>query len=265
MSLKNKINGIKEIWQFENRWHLLFNRIFFSQEKINVYRYKHFEILIDHSAGDANGAREILTSDMYRKYVANINLSDPVNVLDLGANNGGFPLLLESENLKIKKLVCVEFNPKTFTRMRFNIERNLSCEFYPLNAALTDRNKILDVSFGKTGTSDNIYRKKDNSDTVKIKGLSFNEIYNRYFENETVSICKMDVEGAEFEVFAAENFSQLKNIEYLLLEIHHEQESPRELIQNKLSDLGFEEIEKELKSDEFHHVHFFTNKEFLEK
>lgn len=262
MNLKNKLNGIKEIWKFENRWHLLFNRIFFSKEKINIYRYKNFEILIDHSAGDANGAREILATDMYRQFLRKMNLADPINVLDLGANNGGFPILLESEKIRIKKLVSVEFNPKTFSRMRFNIERNLKCEFYPVNKALTGEAREFEIGFGKTGTSDSLYRNDSSGARFRIQGLTFDQIYREFFNNKVIDVCKIDVEGAEFEVFENEEYKELRNIKNLLIEIHHEKETPRKFVQKKIHDLGFDEIEKENKTDEFHYVHLFVNKKF---
>lgn len=260
MSLKNKLNGIKEIWQFQNHWHLLFNRLFFPNEKINIYRYKNFEILIDHSAGDANGARQVLTSDMYRKFLSKMNLSNSIKVLDLGANNGGFPLLLKSEKFTINKLVCVEFNPKTYSRLVFNIERNLNCDFTPANVALTGKSKTFEVGFGKDSTSDNIFQTNPEGEKFKIQGQTLDELYTTYFQNEIIDICKIDVEGAEFEVFEKDNYSELKNCKYILMEIHHENETPRAFVQKKIYELGFEELDKDEKTDEFHYVHLFVNK-----
>ena len=261
MNLRNKINGVKEIWQFNNRWHLLFNRLFFSKEKINIYNYKGLEILIDHSAGDANGAREVLTSNMYRKYINLIKFENKINVLDLGTNNGGFPLLIKSENIDINKLVCVELNPLTFSRMRFNIERNLNCVFIPLNMAICGESKEINVNFGNASTSDNIYNSdiNDGNSFYKIKGVTFNEVYNETFQNEIIDICKIDIEGAEFEVFENENSDLIKNCRYILIEIHHNAENSRENIRNKLIKMNFEEIEGNNKSDNLHYVHFFQN------
>lgn len=261
MILRNKINGIKEIWQFDNRWQILLTRLLFSNEKINVYRYKGLEILVDHSAGDANGAREVLVSDAYRKHIKQMKLDAKVNVLDLGSNNGGFPLLLKSENVDIKKLVCVEFNPRTFSRLRFNLERNFSFDCFPLNLAVCGENRSITVGSGESSTSDSIYRTKDSTDASlqKVEGLTFNEIFNKHFANEVVDICKIDIEGAEFEVFENKGFDQIKRCRYILLEIHHEPDSPREIVREVLKGIGFEEIDGDAKSDQFHHVHFFVN------
>lgn len=268
MTLKNKIDGIKEIWQFENRWQLLFNRLFFGGENINIYRYKNFEILTDHSAGDANGAREVLTTDMYRSLFSDINLEGKINVLDLGANNGGFALLIESEKFDVKKIVCVEFNPDTFSRLQFNIARNISCEYELINAAVCGKNQQIIVRFGEASTSDNIYennsKDKSSINSKIVEGLTLNEIYQRNFKNEKIDLCKIDVEGAEYELFneSAEDF--LENCRNLIIEIHHQENRPRNLVIEKLEKAGFEENGGEDKTDtNLHYVHLFVNKKLI--
>lgn len=262
MNFKNKLKGIREIWHFDNRWQLLLTRFFFSDEKINIYRYKGLEILIDHYAGDSNGAREVLTSDMYRRFINRMKLREKNNILDLGTNNGGFPLLLKSENIEISKLVCVELNPQTFSRMKFNIDRNFDCEAHLLNAAVSGENKHLQIEFGVKSTSDNIYRNKSErkEDLQTIEGLTFNELFKRTFKDEIVDICKIDIEGAEFEIFANDECSLITKCRYVLIEIHHEPGFSREVIRDKFNELGFTELQSENKSDELHYVHFFQNK-----
>ena len=264
MSLKSKLNGIKQIWQFDNRWQLLITRTFFPGEKLNVYKYKGLEFLTDHQNGEANGAREILTTEMYRSFLSKMKLPTSINVLDLGSNNGGFPLLLLSENYKFNKLVCVELNPHTFSRMKFNIERNVNCEFHPFNAAVCGENKILNISLGQGGTADNIYNSEptDNS-KYKIQGRTFDDIYNETFGDEIVDVCKIDVEGAEFDIFQSEGFTKIKNCKFILMEIHHEKNRKRSVILNILEKLKFHELTDKTISDinENHFVHLFANSE----
>jgi SAM-dependent methyltransferase len=170
-SLKNKLNGIKEMWKFDNRFQLIFNRIFFSGENVSFYRFKNVEFLNDHAAGDSNGARELLTSPMYQSYLETLKFSKPINVLDLGSNNGGFALLLKSNNFEIKKLVCVEVNPETFSRLRFNIERNFDCSLNLLNVAVCGEDKELELSFEKGDVGNSIYQ-QTNKQTNKQTNCS---------------------------------------------------------------------------------------------
>ena len=84
------------------------------------------EILIDHASGDVCGLRECFTTQMYRQFLPAMNLGrSPLRVLDLGSHIGAFPLMLKDCGYDIGELVGVELNPVTYSRMRFNIERNL--------------------------------------------------------------------------------------------------------------------------------------------
>jgi FkbM family methyltransferase len=260
MGLTNKINGIKEIWQFDNRWQLVFTRLFFPGEKINIYRYKGLEILEDHFAGDANGARALLTSPMYRQYLAEMELRAPLNVIDMGANNGGFPVLLKSEGLEIKKLVCVEMNPNTFSRLRFNIERNFECEQKLINGAVCGEHRTIDVALSEGSTRHNIYERNSNGQALQVQGYTFDEIFASAFGEEIVDLCKIDIEGAEFEVFSGPEHRSIIKCRYLLMEIHEKWGGSRENVRNRLNELGFREIDGESKNDENFYVHFFVNK-----
>lgn len=258
MSYKNKIQGLKEIWQFDNRWHLALTRLFFPDETTQFYRYKGLEILIDHRAGDANGAREVLTSDMYRKYLKYLKNKKNITVLDLGANNGGFPLLLKSENFDLEKIVCVELNPQTFLRLRFNLERNFENNFIALNCAVSGEKREINISLGNGGAGDSIYA-DNGSNSYEIKGVDFDEIYRSTIGDKITDICKIDVEGAEFEIFEGENYHEIQKCRYLIMEIHHESERSREFVQRRLNEMGFVEIDGDKKTENTHYVHFFVN------
>lgn len=263
MNLKNKIRGINEIWQFDNRWHLALTRLFFPKETTQFYRFKGLEILIDHSAGDANGAREVLTSDMYRKYLTPIKNKSKITVLDLGSNNGGFPLLLKAENFDLEKIVCVELNPRTFSRLRFNMERNFEGKFTALNCAVTGNNREINLNLGSGGAGDNIYT-GGGANNYRIQGFDFDEIYRSTLGEKITDICKMDIEGAEFEIFGGSDFTKLKKCKYLLIEIHHGKDRPRKTVLNKLSEIGFAEFDGAEKNDDAHYVHFFMNTKLLD-
>ncbi len=212
---------------------------------------------MDHRGGDANSAREVLTSAMYRRFLPRMKLPDSVNILDLGVGNGGFPLLLQADSLRLGKVVCLEFNPKTFFRLQFNLHRNLDADVTVQNAALCGESKMLEIAIGDGGVSDNIFEKNVGPNAVvhKIRGLSLDEIIETHFGNEAIDICKMDVEGAEFEVFAGGAYSRLTQCRYLIMEIHESKDRPAEKIINALEQMGFERQSSDTESDPW--VHFF--------
>jgi FkbM family methyltransferase len=259
MSFQNKIRGLGEIWQFDNRVWLAFTRIFFRRETLHVYRYKGLEILSDHAGGDANGAREVLLSPMYRRFLPKMDLTAPANVLDLGANNGGFSLLLLEQGVPLKKVVCVEFNPQTFARLHFNISRNMPCDAVPVNAALCGEIRAINIALGGGDTGDSIYS-QNNDGTARqftIEGRTLDDLCETYFGQESIDVCKMDVEGAEFEVFLGQSHSSISRCRYLIMEIHKvDGRRPEEII-SVLEDLGLELQPTEPGADPT--VYFFVN------
>jgi FkbM family methyltransferase len=261
MSLTNKLNGLKEIWYFDNRWQLLFSRLFFRHERINIYRLKGMNILVDHLAGDANGAREIIVSPMYRQFIPSMKLDAPVNVLDIGANNGGFPLMLRANEVRLKKVVSVEFNPNTFMRMRFNLERNAGCDFTGLNAAICGESRELEVRLGEGGAGDSIYTSgaSTNGRLYRLQGMTFDEIYTENFAGEVVDICKIDVEGAEYEIFSTPHHQNLTRCRYLIIEIHEGQGKNPASVIDRLKQLKFIELPATEQVEPA--VHFFANTE----
>lgn len=263
MSLLNKFNGFRKIWAFDNRFWLLITKIFFRREDLHIYRYKGFEILVDHAGGDANGARDLLTSPMYRRFLPQLELAQPAKVLDLGANNGGFPLLLATEGIELGKVVSVEFNPHTFTRLHFNLTRNLNCEVFPVNAALCGDARTITSSFGKGSSSDSIYAEGRGTadDTATISGITLDKFYETYFKGQIVDICKIDVEGAEFEVFFGTNCSSISSCRNLIIEIHDNDEQSAEELIERIESYGLQRQPQTPDADPA--VHLFINRDLL--
>src|SRR5262245_11139755 len=98
-NLVNKFNGLRDIWAFDNRWQLLWQRLLARGTGLTVYKMQGHELVVDHSAEDECGTRLCIVSEMYRKYLPFLNLQGPINVLDLGSNGGGFPLMLLFEGV----------------------------------------------------------------------------------------------------------------------------------------------------------------------
>jgi FkbM family methyltransferase len=244
MSVLTKLAGLRQVWRFDNRWHLLLSRLLFRADSVLLYRLDSLEFLVDHAGGDPNGAPEVLTRPMYADHIAHLRFDHPVNVLDIGANNGGFALFLLHHAIVPKRIVSVELNPRTCTRLRYNLERNLPARSHVINAALCGVPRQLELALGDGCVSDSIYGSSWNaaSSTTRVEGLTFDELYDRNFPGEIVDICKIDVEQAEYEVMENPGHDRMRSCRLLVVEIHEVEGRSRQDVAGAIVGLGFEEL-----------------------
>lgn len=240
MKLDNKIEGLRALWQFDNRWQLILNRTFFPRDSLLVYRKGDLEFLVDHAAADHNGTRLCLVSDIYTRFLPLMDLGETISVFDLGANGGGFPLLLHLHGKKFSRLVCVEMNPNTFQRLRYNIGRNISGDISLVQAAVCGSNRTLELRFGRGDISDTIYQNSDGAlERFTVSGRTFDDLFRAHFGEQPIDVCKMDVEEAEYEVLFSADQTCLRRCRYLLLELHEAPRAQQDRLSKILTDLGF--------------------------
>jgi FkbM family methyltransferase len=251
MNINNKIKGLRAMMAFTNRWQLIFNRLVFGCDA-DIYIMNDTRFIVDYVGGDAPGTRACIVSDMYRQYFPNMNLGGRISVLDIGANGGGFPLLLKIEEYKFKKVVCVEMNPNTFNRLQFNIYSNICNEVLCINAALTNSVGKIELVLGKGGTSDSIYQDSRvnlrNTKKYEIETRTLDQLIEEHFDS-TIDIVKMDIEGAEYAVLLGENARKLEKVRYLIMEIHENLRYEKKQIVEKINSVGFVELGGSSKSN----------------
>src|SRR5258705_4558577 len=141
-------SGLRQLFRFDNACQLLAEKLFFRRTSLQVYRIAGLEVIADNRASDAGSIRYCIATDVYSRYLGSITLPQAVNVLDLGANAGGFPMMLHVRGIQIGKLVCVELNPNTYERLRFNIRTNFP-QAVVLNAGRVENPREIKVSLGR--------------------------------------------------------------------------------------------------------------------
>jgi FkbM family methyltransferase len=239
-----KLDALRKIVTFDNWPMLILARVFDRKTGFVVYRKNGMDILVDYRGGDENGVRECIASVMYRRYLPSLVLPGPVRVLDLGANGGGFPLMLALAGVQVGQVVCVEMNPLTCTRLQVNLATNLGDAAFAINAAVcglpVGSEILLNPSRGSTSYS--MYTEQAGSSTphVSIRTTTLQALYDQYFANEFVDICKIDIESAEYDLIAASSDDLLRKIKYLFIEFHDAARTPALL--QRLIELGFVQI-----------------------
>ena len=241
---RNKVTGVRALWRFDNRWQLISERLFSKNHGVSVYRLGETEFLIDHEAGDHNGTRLCIISDLYTRFLPVMNLGDTISVFDLGANGGGFPLMLHLHGKRFSRLVCVEMNPNTFCRLQYNVTRNVPCEPTLINGAVCGEHRQFELFLGRGDISDSIYTCEstgtlDGRQRYVVQGYTFDELFRAQFGTATVDICKMDIEGAEYEAMATPEHQCLRACRYLLVELHTARPERLALFASELDAAGF--------------------------
>jgi FkbM family methyltransferase len=222
---------------------LLVNRILFRSAGLVVYRLQQNEILIDHAGDDQNGTRACLVSDMYSRHFHLISKDKLLNVLDLGANGGGFPLSMHCHGFNFATLACGEMNPATLGRLHFNVSQNIpAVRVCLINAAVCQSDGKMTVYLGKGGTNENINQTGAalGKKATEVITRSFDSVINECFGGALIDVCKIDIEGAEYDVVFSGATELLKNVRLLLIEVHPHPDRRKEELLSALSRLGFQ-------------------------
>jgi FkbM family methyltransferase len=250
MRIVEKLAGMRMLLQFDNWPTLIVGRTFDRKTGLVTYRKGSYEILVDHHGGDENGTRTCLVSDMYRKHLGGIATTESVRVLDLGANGGGFPLMLLLHGFDVAQAVCVEMNPLTALRLLINLETNLHGRATGINAAVCGLNAekeiLLQRSRGSTALSMEANRGSLTDAHVSVPTITISELCERYFPDAPIDICKIDIEGAEYDALEDTPDSALRKIRNLIIEFHIPARTPS--ILGRLHNAGFEEFKPDAES-----------------
>lgn len=254
-TLANKLRGFREILYFDNRLQLVFSNMPFVNQSLQIYRKGNLTMLSDKSRGDSNGLRSLFTSEMYRQFFAEMNLASTISLLDLGANIGGFPLMLKHFGYDPLRYVGVEMHPHTYMRLCINITTNLSCRTTLLNRAVSNTDGCIKVRFTRGGTGESL-RNIVGGGEEEITTSTLNSLIQSSFENQRIDLCKMDVEGSEYDIFFGEHFQNISQARRLLIEIHSNTQHSKKSLVQLISNQGFRLLKQ---ADDVYYFHNTKN------
>jgi FkbM family methyltransferase len=216
-----KLNGVVETWRFDNRWQLLVEELI-AGKTLRVYRLNGIDVLADHRTGDhQGGVRGVLASNEYRQLLDKIPLDSVHTVVDLGAHVGGFMLLLKTLNAPLERVLCVEPNPISRVKLLFNLQHNrIAAEIFA--GAISDNRGTAKLHVGSASTGFSLLPNHPNLDggAMEVETMTLDMLVDHYLPEATIDICKMDVEGAEFEILLGEHAQTLAKCRFLICEIH---------------------------------------------
>lgn len=263
MSVKNLKNGFLECLKFSNAFQLLLAHTIFRRTKFIPYLKNGMEILVDHAGGDTNSIRACLVTKMYGPFIDYLkkkNTKRPFSIIDLGANAGGFSLMLKDKKIEISKIVAVEMNPLTFSRMQLNLLTNLGPSAICLNRIVAAEHGFLKVPYSRGTTGQSVYDAVDeDSSNFEVEKVTFESLVEVYFENG-VDLLKCDIEGSEWELFQGRTLEIIGNCKYLIIEIHPTREKSVEDFKSILDSIDMQEVKINDKAEP--DVFLFENTKF---
>jgi FkbM family methyltransferase len=195
---------------------------------------------------------------MYSRFFSLFPRSNPLAVRDLGANCGGFGLALSAQGFGIRRIVAVEITPRAFPRFAFNVGYNFGRAATALNCGVCGCERFIRVRDNLGWPTNSIYERDDGSDDlVTVPGVTFDQLYRDYFENDKIDIAKIDIELAEYEVLYSDTCRTFTQCEFLLIEIHPHPSLSTDALIERIKKFGFEPVADA--SPDFASVYLFRN------
>ncbi len=154
------------------------------------------------------------------KLLKNIFGNKKVVLIDVGTNEGSYTDLIY-KNFQIKKIYCFEPISKLCNKLKKKYPPNiLNIYNFPLSNKSKTRN-FYEYSISSTSSlykQNDLYKSlKKIKNVNKIKTYSFDKIFNK---NEKIDICKIDVQGEDFNVLKGMKKNLIKkNIKVLKIEL----------------------------------------------
>lgn len=236
-AVKNLFNLLK----LDNGIEVVIRRLFFRKTGMVTCRWKGLEFIVDYRGRDECGIFPCIFDGMYQHYVELMDLGPAPRILDLGANAGGFILMLGGYQRSLAKVVAVEMNPATLTRLQLNMIRNFLPAPILLNAAVVGAKRTLEIPQTLGGTARSIYDQADGT-TQLIEGITLDETIERHFGSQDIDLCKMDVERAEYEVFQGQAWGRIRQCRHLLIEIHRAEGQSQDGLKKFIEAQGFTHV-----------------------
>lgn len=144
-----------------------------------------------------------------------VEFPDALRIIDGGANIGCASVYF-SINFSKSQILAIEPETNNFNLLKTNTAPydNITC----IQAGIWDKNEQLSIANPEGGAAEFMFENAVNADN-SIKGMTIQSLMELNNWNE-VDILKLDIEGAEKEVFSADDLSWLKKVKLLIIELH---------------------------------------------
>jgi len=159
------------------------------------------------------------------------------NVLDIGAHVGAFSIAICSK-YRGSTTTAFEPTPETFQYLTRNIANNdLAARIVPVNAAVSSRGAPVTFYVGGSANSTNSIFGDSSQATISVPSISLEAVLTG--ERRGFNVCKMDCEGAEYDLIEATPLHAWDRVRLILLEFHPVPGRNSAALMSRIGSLGF--------------------------
>ncbi|MEO0144262.1 MAG: FkbM family methyltransferase [candidate division WOR-3 bacterium] len=156
-------------------------------------------------------------------------------VIDAGAHCGSFSIPV---SFYAKEVIAIEPNPTILKILELNKLINSRENIKILPYALYYKKEKVKLKLEEFSEYNSINEKWG----FEVQTITLDEILENYDE---ISLLKIDIEGAEFDVLLNTKPENLRKIKRIVGELHYENENLRDKLKNYLTSIGFDFVEIE--------------------
>lgn len=211
------------------------NRVYFMTQRIKRSAFQKPKCRIESYDPLFVNYEQFFTDEIYKNLFGQIESLD--FVVDIGANVGLFTKLCLNKGAN--KVIAVEINSdaiKTFKKLHNSPNVKL------IDKAIAESDGQIEIFINPDNSIiSSINKENAGSNTSQIiDAISFNTLVEQN-SIDRIDLLKVDVEGAEYDIFRSINEKNLSKIKYILMEFHNNYGGRlRDDILNKLESAGFE-------------------------
>lgn len=170
---------------------------------------------------DAPALIQEIFADNYKVLEKNIEFSPGDIILDIGANEGMFSIMM-AKLYPHALVIALEPVPRTYYQLMQNIGLNGCANIDSYNIGVGkpgQKTTMLNVSKDFSGGSTSLCEyNPDHHDKTEVGLISLDETFELY-GIDRCRLLKMDIEGSEYDVLYPSTI--LPKVDYMVIEIHH--------------------------------------------
>ncbi len=183
---------------------------FNSTDNIKLQSVKH-SFKLRSGSSDVNAFRQVF---IYNEY--NFEVSEPTFIID-GGSNIGLAAIYFANKFPSATIVSIEPEAENFNLLKANTSKYQM--IHPLQSGIWSTSTFLKVRNIGLGNWGFIVEEQKEEDNDTFQAISINDIL-KIFNKSQIDILKLDVEGAEKEIFTSNYHDWLPNTRVLIVELH---------------------------------------------